>query len=126
MKLLAASCVIFVRSSSILGFMSTDLDRLTRHFCRTLLGYTGGAPMAWRSILIVSSIAGIPAASTQKLVIKHGTKRGWLIAQGGGNVALTEKGREISADLTELRERLRRGKFRQDSDGRLSSQKFTI
>jgi hypothetical protein len=100
--------------------MTTDLDRLTRHFCKTLYGYTGGVPMTWRSILMVSAVAGIRAASTQKLIVARGVKLGWLIEQGGRSVALTDEGRILSADLVEQREAFRRARSRQDSDSRLA------
>src|SRR5476651_1387752 len=87
------------QGNQLAGSEMSELDRLTRHFCKTLYSYTGGLETEWRSILMTSSASAIRAASTQRAVVAYGVEKGWLVARDGREVALTREGRAYGAIL---------------------------
>jgi hypothetical protein len=88
------------QGNQLAGSEMSELDRLTRHFCKTLYSYTGGLETEWRSILMTSSASAIRAASTQRAVVAYGVEKGWLVARDGRDeVALTQEGRAYGATL---------------------------
>jgi hypothetical protein len=77
------------------SLMASDLDALTKRFCKALGDDTGRQPMQWRSILIIGVRCRIRAPKELERIVAHGVKAGWLETQEGHSVALTEAGRRL-------------------------------
>ena len=77
--------------------MASELDVLTKLFCRELAEDSGRQPMQWRSILMIRARCRIRSPKLLGAIVAHAEKAGWLIAKGGRIVALTVS--EVQDDL---------------------------
>lgn len=77
--------------------MSSELETLTRRFCKILGDETARKPMMWRSIVVMGARCRIRAPDVLQKVIAHGVKARWLEVEDGHSVMLTDVGRRVTS-----------------------------
>jgi hypothetical protein len=77
--------------------MPSELETLTRRFCKAVGDDTARKPKVGRSIIVMGARCRIRAPDELQKVIAYGVKAGWLEVEDGHSVMLTDSGRRLTS-----------------------------